>query len=254
MTKKFQLSRQLLVKILNFCEKKGRFFLTFGKGEITINCPKFKAICDEWSMRKLKENSGVTRESLGSNYEINKNKNKNKNKEKDKEKRKKKKDLSPSGIPSSPPTEPEAEGENAEFFITKKGKRLEGKRLEGFNLFWGSWNFETPYPKNKKEAADAWLEIPSLTGKLVNEICEAAKAMGRNRVLKKTERDSTPIHPAPWIRASRWIDYFEEKKFAAALPPPPEPVIDPKMEARIERERERLRQEREQNGNLLTAQ
>jgi len=64
LTKKFQLSRQKTVKILNFCEKKGRVFADFNGQNVTLNCPKLKDMCDEWTKKKLRSDSGVGPDSL----------------------------------------------------------------------------------------------------------------------------------------------------------------------------------------------
>ncbi len=157
-------------------------------------------------------NQRLTSSQPTTNQQVTTNKN-------DKNVKKKEKDLSSSGPTDHPPAEPEAEEGRPAFYLTKKKKRLEGKRLESFNAFWEAWNFQTPWCKAKSDAADAWLEIPSLTAKLVSQICDAAREMGRTRVLRTTERDSTPIYPASWLRARRYEDYVESKKFDAAPKP-----------------------------------
>ena len=116
---------------------------------------------------------------------------------------------------SDEPHEPEPP-----FYLTAKKKKLEGKHLESFNAFWEAWNFSTPWKKGQKEAADAWLAVPGLSPKLVKRICEAAKDMGRHRVLPVTKEDSTPIYPATWLNKGRWEDYEPE-------PTKPDPKDDP---------------------------
>jgi len=60
LTKKLQLSRQKLVKILNFCEKKERIFVKYDKGNLTLNCPKLKNIMDNWTQKVLRSNLEAT--------------------------------------------------------------------------------------------------------------------------------------------------------------------------------------------------
>ena len=67
---------------------------------------------------------------------------------------------SASASPSAPPDagiEPE---KTQEFYRTKKGRKLTGKRLETFERFWSAFGFA----KGKAEAADSWFDIPKLTG------------------------------------------------------------------------------------------
>jgi len=149
----------------------------------------------------------------------------------EKNEKKKEKDFCPSG-----------EGQHAHnFYLTRKKRKLEGKRLESFSAFWEAWNTSTPWGKAKSDAADAWLDIPALTTALVAQICEAAKDMGRNRKIPTSDRDSTPIFPATWIRARRWEDYDPSYK-----PTPKEIYKDDGSDFRADNERfERLAREAE---------
>jgi len=49
-----QLSRHKTVKILNFCKKRGRFFVECKENEILISCPKLIDLCDEYTQKKIK--------------------------------------------------------------------------------------------------------------------------------------------------------------------------------------------------------
>jgi len=62
LTKKLQLSRQKVRRILKFCDEKGRILINENESDITLNCPKLAKLCDEHTQRLLKE----TRESNGS--------------------------------------------------------------------------------------------------------------------------------------------------------------------------------------------
>jgi len=66
--KKFRISYKKLTKILKFFEKRKRFLLGFSQEDgldmITINCPKLKDMCDEYTKKLLKEMSGQTPDKL----------------------------------------------------------------------------------------------------------------------------------------------------------------------------------------------
>jgi hypothetical protein len=99
----------------------------------------------------------------------------------------------------------DAEGE---FYTTKKGRKLKGKRLEQFNLFWEVFN----YKLGKAEAADAWLNIPNFTDELFKQkIISAAKheAEGRSDLRPKGK---TPKMAQGWITGRRWEDEMEPRE------------------------------------------
>lgn len=87
------------------------------------------------------------------------------------------------------------------FYLTKKKRKLTGKRLEAFDRFWKAF----AYPKGKAEAADAWLDIPTLTDSLVDEIVKAAEgeALARPKVVASGQ---TPKWAQGWISGRRWED------------------------------------------------
>ena len=64
--KKLSVSWQKTVKILQFYHKKKRIFVSFSKrcgiNHITLNCPKLKELCDEYTQKILKEKSGEDRD------------------------------------------------------------------------------------------------------------------------------------------------------------------------------------------------
>jgi len=76
--KKFRISWKKLSKILKFFEKRKRFFVTFSNGDgldlITINCPKLKDYCDEYTKKRLAPLSGQTPDKLRSKEIRSKNK------------------------------------------------------------------------------------------------------------------------------------------------------------------------------------
>ena len=87
------------------------------------------------------------------------------------------------------------------FYLTKKKRQLKGKRLETFNRFWAAF----AYPKGKAESADAWLDIPTLTDALVDEIVTAATAEALNRASVIAD-GRTPKFAQGWLSGRRWED------------------------------------------------
>ena len=111
---------------------------------------------------------------------------------------------SPNPSPNpSPKTEHTAsvDADEVDFYLTKKKKKLLGKRLKAFNLFWESFNYKT----GKAEAADSWLDIPFLTDALVDKIIKAAKLEALNRKELK-EQGTTPKMAQGWLSGKRWED------------------------------------------------
>ena len=92
-----------------------------------------------------------------------------------------------------------------DFYLTKKKRKLTGKRLESFERFWSAFE----YKRGKAEAADAWLDIPKLTNTLVEQICFAAsqEAVRRSHVVASGK---TPIMAQGWITGRRWEDDLVE--------------------------------------------
>jgi hypothetical protein len=88
-----------------------------------------------------------------------------------------------------------------EFYITKRNRKLSGKRLETFETFWECFN----YKSGKADAADAWLDIPILTNNLVEGICKAAKAEAGSRQ-DVLHSGNVPKMAQGWISSKRWED------------------------------------------------
>ena len=97
--------------------------------------------------------------------------------------------------------------EKTQIFITKKKRKLEGKRLESFLKFWDKFG----YKKGKAEAADSWLDIPMLTNSLCDKIFISAELECKNRKLIE-EKGQTPIMAQGWITARRWEDEILQPK------------------------------------------
>lgn len=88
-----------------------------------------------------------------------------------------------------------------DFYLTKKKKKLIGKRLDTFNLFWEAFG----YQKGKADAADAWLAIPTLTDTMMARIISSAKITAQKRFALK-EAGKTPQMAQGWISGRRWED------------------------------------------------
>lgn len=91
------------------------------------------------------------------------------------------------------------------FYLTRRKRKLTGKRLETFNQFWKAFK----YPKGKAGAADAWLDIPQLTNALVIRIIEAAGKYAKARPAMISKR-MTPIWAQGWLNDKRWEDEIVE--------------------------------------------
>lgn len=96
---------------------------------------------------------------------------------------------------------PQNEFAENDFYLTKRKRMLNGKRLESFMRFWNIFN----YKKGKAESADAWLDIPELTNNLVNKICEAARIESSKRP-GLVSQGRVPKMAQGWITAKRWED------------------------------------------------
>jgi hypothetical protein len=97
--------------------------------------------------------------------------------------------------------------DNADFYITKNKRKITGKRLETFMLFWEAFG----YKRGKAEATDTWLDIPTLTDKIVNEIIISAKAEAKRRPGLKSN-GGKPKMAQGWLSGKRWEDEIEQKQ------------------------------------------
>lgn len=168
-------------KYLGKLEVIGIVSVEYSGGKVRVTIPNLLKYRDEYSRK-----SGQNQDSIRS-------KNKKKNIEENKDK-----NLSASG---------DAVDKNeSDFFLTKKGKKLSGKRLETFNLFWEAFN----HKKGKAEAADAWLNIPTLTEAVVGQIVKAASSEASNRSAMIAE-GRTPKMAQGWIAGRRWEDEHTSK-------------------------------------------
>lgn len=87
------------------------------------------------------------------------------------------------------------------YLVTRKKKRLSGKRYETFEIFWDKFN----YKKGRAEAADAWLEIPELNKLTCELIFSAAEQEAKCR-MDLIANGKTPKMAQGWITARRWED------------------------------------------------
>lgn len=92
------------------------------------------------------------------------------------------------------------------YLQTKNKKRLSGKWLETFFLFWEAYD----YKQGLRAAADGWLKIKwpedrASKNKVFNDIIRAARKEKDGRD-EKVARGSTPMMAQGWITAQRWED------------------------------------------------
>jgi len=91
-----------------------------------------------------------------------------------------------------------------DFLTTKKKRKLNGSAFKSFMLFWNAFD----YKKGKREAADAWYDIPMLTDSLVEVIVIAAKAESDRRP-ELQRHGKTPKMAQGWLSGARWEDEVE---------------------------------------------
>lgn len=140
------------------------------------------------SLEKVLKGSGERSKSSGE--PLRENADQNKKVKESKSKGKEKEDL-PDSIESG----------SQEFYLTRKKKKLTGKRLESFETFWDAFGLK----KDKASAADSWLDIPTLNNQLLETIIEAAKIEAMNRP-DLIRNGTTPKWAQGWLTARRWED------------------------------------------------
>jgi len=68
--RKVRLSWHKCSTILKFCEKNNRIFVSENSRNVTLKCPKFQEMMDDWTKRKLSSHSVVTPEILKTDRDI----------------------------------------------------------------------------------------------------------------------------------------------------------------------------------------
>ena len=136
-----------------------------------------------------------------------------------------------------------------EFYLTKRKRRLKGKRLIKFNEFWEAFN----YKKGKADAADAWLDIPTLTESLVKCIIDAAKIEAKNRQ-SLVDKGSTPKWGQGWLLSRRWEDEQNENENSTIIVNPVNELKKQEIDSsnrKKEEEANRLSREERKNDNFF---
>lgn len=95
--------------------------------------------------------------------------------------------------------------DDEDCIITKRKRKLQGKRLETFLLFWDAFSYKT----GKAEAADSWMDIPILTDQVVSDILRAAQLEAEKRPKIKAA-GKIPKMAQGWLSGRRWEDETEE--------------------------------------------
>lgn len=192
----FVVRPQKLRRLLTLCEDCGMFKSVSDGDMITVDIPNILKYRDEWTKKKASKKP-KTPESLPS-------------KEEDTDTEEDTENIYTPKLPSSSPakiprkTSTSVEGRTQseqEFYLTKRKRKLTGKRLEAFNRFWEAFGHKL----GKSEAADAFLDIPEITNSLMEQILTAARreAVERPHILASGR---TPIYPQGWLSARRWED------------------------------------------------
>ncbi|MDE7241604.1 helix-turn-helix domain-containing protein [Desulfovibrio sp.] len=141
----------------------------------------------------------------------------------------------------APPKERRSADTGEPCFLTRKRRKLAGKRLTTFEAFWADFGLK----KGKAEAADAWLDIPELTDRLVARICDAARQEAQAR--REIEaRGGTPKWAQGWLTARRWEDYEPSKPPPARLSAPAEHSLTDEERQKALETMHRLEAERKQ--------
>ncbi len=181
LTKKLQISRKTLVKILTFCEKNNRIFAAFENGSVALRCPKFLDMCDEWTRKQLRSCSGVTPKILRPDLEV--------EEEGDKEK-----ELRPPIAPHG------VAGVQAK---TQAKTIVHGEQHTRFNEFWKSY----PKKRSKGQAEKAWSKIKP------DAELFAAMMQGLDRAKRCLDwlKDGGQYipYPATWLNAKGWEDDYD---------------------------------------------
>jgi hypothetical protein len=99
-------------------------------------------------------------------------------------------------------------------YITKKKRKLTGKRLETFERAWRTFGDK----RDKANAADAWLDIPELTNILVDKICAAAMVYATHVRPRILAANGTPKMFQGWLSARRWEDEVDTTGAAGVRP------------------------------------
>ena len=92
-------------------------------------------------------------------------------------------------------------GDEPRVLISYKKRRLEGKRLDAFLLFWDAFD----YKSGKSKAVDSWLDISVLTKADVDKIVRAAEMEAKRRP-SIIAKGATPKMAQGWLSEKRWED------------------------------------------------
>jgi len=84
--------------------------------------------------------------------------------------------------------------------LTKRKRKLTGKKLMAFELFWAAFD----YKKDRASAADAWFDL-ELDDDLLDTILRSAKTAAMLRP-QEIAAGKTPIYPQGWLTGRRWED------------------------------------------------
>ena len=95
---------------------------------------------------------------------------------------------------------PESE-KAGEYYLTKKGRKLNGTQLKAFDIFWNEFN----YKHGRAAAADTWLDLKVTEQMFLKDIIPGARREAARRPSIEEKRN-TPIYPQGWLSERRWED------------------------------------------------
>jgi len=87
------------------------------------------------------------------------------------------------------------------FYLTAKGRKLSGERLETFNQFMEAFKDK----RGRAAAADSWLNIKPLTTEILTDILKGAAAYAAKRP-GIISNQGTPKMAQGWLTGRRWED------------------------------------------------
>lgn len=202
LTKNLQLSRQKTVRILKHFHQKATekrfvlksFTIDIEKDYITITDLKLKELCDGYTEKQLRKLEKKDRTKTGQCPE--KVRPQEVELEVEEDKRLK--------TPLRDSSESTPKG-NGKFYISKKGRKLQGEVLEKYEKFWDVFH-AGHVKKDKAKAADAFLKAINLDK--FERILHGAGCEAEARRLLRD--DQTPIYAQGWLSGRRWEDYEED--------------------------------------------
>jgi len=104
-------------------------------------------------------------------------------------------------ITEKPEIDERSEAEKVgEYYLSKKGRKLQGTQLVAFDIFWNDFD----YKSDRANAADAWLDL-KVNKETFDEIIKGARREAARRP-GIIGRGGTPKMAQGWLSSRRWED------------------------------------------------